>query len=252
MFELASMPQEMGDIMLQGLRLGRLTYRRLFSLTSIIAFLGLLPTAFLVWGAGDTEITNDFLFGKFMGPYGAVSFVVIFIGFLVRAVMLRRIAQAARNQAAEPREAELRQAIRVWLWMALAFLVYVLAVTLGMILLIVPGLILALSLMFEEYGVVLEGLGPIQALNASHNLVWGHWWRTLGLFLLMLIPTAFLFAIIAAILHIDLGSMDAAGHGRDLFEQTVLQMVFMAFLGPFFYSILFLYYHDLMLRKQLR
>jgi hypothetical protein len=53
-------------------------------------------------------------------------------------------------------------------------------------------------------------------------------------------------------LGIDHGSLEAAALGRDFFSQTVLQMVFLAFFGPFIYSILFLYYHDLKLRKQQR
>src|SRR5690348_10700509 len=57
MFELASTPRDLGEILVQGLRLGRLAFRRLFMLTSLLAFLGLAPTVCLVWGAGDAPIS---------------------------------------------------------------------------------------------------------------------------------------------------------------------------------------------------
>ncbi|HEX2667084.1 MAG TPA: hypothetical protein VHP13_01815, partial [Gammaproteobacteria bacterium] len=240
MFELASLPQDMGQIVVQGIALGRLAFRRLFMLTSIMGFLGLVPTAVLVWGAGDVEITNDFLFESIKGAYGFVGLLMVVLGMYVRAVLIKRVSLAARGQS-EPREVELRSALRVWIWLMLAGIIYVAAVVVGMILLIVPGLILAVSLMFEEFGVVLEGMKPLQALNGSHNLVWGHWWRTLGLMLLIFIPLAILLAILSAMLGIDHGSLEAAALGRDFFSQTVLQMVFLAFFGPFIYSILFLY-----------
>ena len=254
MFELASLPQELGEIVLQGLRLGALTFRRLFSLTTIIAFLGLIPTVVLVWGANDTTSfdtpTFEAIGHRFISPYGALIFAVAVAGLLPQAMLLKRIALAARGTA-EARDVELRQALRVWPWMLLAMIVYALVVALGMLLVLIPGLILALTLMFAEYGVVLEGQKPLAALNASHNLVWGHWWRTFGMLLLVTIPPLLLISILSAAFGIDFGTMDdPVVHGRDLFKQAVLQMVFLAFCGPFYYSILFLYYHDLKLRRQ--
>jgi hypothetical protein len=253
MFELASLPQELGEIVLQGIRLGSLAFRRLFTLTTVLAFLGLIPTVFLVWGANDTTSfdtpTLDAIVHRFVSPYGLLLCCMTVLGLFPQAMLLKRIALAARGSA-EAREVELRQALRLWPWMLLTLIVYSLVVALGM-LVIVPGVILAVSLMFAEYGVVLEGLKPIAALNASHNLVWGRWWRTLGLLLLITIPPLLLITILSASLGIDFGSVDnPVVRGRDLFKQAVLEMVFFAFCGPFFYSIMYLYYHDLKLRRQ--
>ena len=59
MFELPSLPQEMGEIVVQGLRLGRLLYRRLLNLTTIIAFLGLIPTVAQVWGRHNEVLAKS-------------------------------------------------------------------------------------------------------------------------------------------------------------------------------------------------
>lgn len=253
MFELASTPRDLGEILVQGIRLGHLAFRRLFMLTSVLAFFTLIPTVCLVWGAGDTTIsmaTVSEIIERLRGPYGIAGFVVGVLCLPFRAALLRRIAAASRGQTESLRE-DLRMALKAWPWMFVAAIVYVLAVMLGMLLLIIPGLILGISLMFGEFGIVLEGYGPIQALNRSHNLVWGHWWRTLGLLILMLVPVWVLLAIVSGLLGIDAGnSAELALTGRNLFEQGVLQMVFFALCAPFFYSILYVYYHDLKLRKQ--
>lgn len=248
MFELASTPRDLGEIVLQGITLGRLAFRRLFILTSVMAFLGLVPTAFLVWGAGDVKMDLAYMMQSLHGSYGWMGFLMLALALPIRAVVLQRIAAAARGQTYSLSE-ELRKAMRVWPWLFLAGLMYLAAVCLGLVLLVVPGAILALTLMFEEFGIVLEGRGPIDSLNASHNLVWGHWWRTLGLLLMLFIPLMVLLGIATAVFGLEPASVDAALTGRMLFAQTVLEMVATAVFGPFIYCVLYVYYYDLKLRK---
>lgn len=250
MFELASTPRDLGEILVQGLQLGWLAFRRLFMLTSLLAFLGLIPTFCLVWGAGDVSISFSGILDRLWGPYGIAAFAVMVVCLPLRALLISRIAAASRGQTERLQE-ELPKALRAWPWLFVAVIVYLLAVCLGTFLLIVPGLILGVSLMFAQYGVVLEGYGPIQALNRSHNLVWGHWWRTLGLLVLMFVPLWVLLAILSGLLGIDTStSADMTVTGRGLFGQGVLEMVFVAVFSPFGYSILYVYYYDLKLRKQ--
>lgn len=250
MFELASTPRDLGEILVQGIQLGRLAFRRLFMLTSLLAFLGLVPTVCLVWGAGDAPISMLQMMERIRGSYGLAGLAMMVVCLPFRALLLNRIADASHGRT-EGLQDELRKALKAWPWLFVAGIVYVVAVGLGMVLLIVPGLILAVSLMFEEFGVVLEGYGPIQALNRSHNLVWGHWWRTLGLLILMVLPLWVLLAIVSGLMGIDAGnSADLTITGRGMFEQGVLDMVFFALFAPFGYSILYVYYHDLKLRKQ--
>ncbi len=250
MFELASTPRDLGEILVQGLMLGRLAFRRLFMLSSVLAFFGLIPTVCLVWGQGDVPISFTQMFDQVRGPYGFAGLGAVVLCLPFQALLLNRIAAASRGQT-EGFQEEWRKALKAWLWMFLAAIVYILAVALGVLLLIVPGLILAVSLMFAQFSVVLEGRGPIQALNRSHNLVWGHWWRTLGLLVLMFVPLWVLVAIVSGLMGIDSGnSVDMSVSGRSLFEQGVVEMVFYALFSPFGYSILYVYFHDLGLRKQ--
>src|SRR5579871_1567822 len=102
MFELASTPQDLGDIILQGIRLGRLAYRRLFTLTSILAFLGLIPTMVQVWGVHDEKSfdfqTLEAWTNQFTPAYDSVALLALALGLLLQAVLIRRIDAAARGQ----------------------------------------------------------------------------------------------------------------------------------------------------------
>jgi uncharacterized membrane protein len=67
-----------------------------------------------------------------------------------------------------------------------AMILYGLAVTAGMVLLIVPGIWLAISLMFYGYALIDSGCGPFAALSRSMALVRGRWWWLLGFNVAML------------------------------------------------------------------
>ena len=56
---------------------------------------------------------------------------------------------------------------------------------LGMILLIIPGLYLAIAYMLAIPLVVERGLSPWQALEASRKAISQHWFKVFGLFLLL-------------------------------------------------------------------
>lgn len=68
-----------------------------------------------------------------------------------------------------------------------ASLLLSLAVAIGLVLLIVPGIIFGLMFMFATFIVIERELGPIDAMNASNQLTRGHKWQLLGLVLLLVL-----------------------------------------------------------------
>src|SRR3990170_5427763 len=68
-----------------------------------------------------------------------------------------------------------------------ASILLVLAVAIGLVLLIVPGIILGLMFMFTTFVVIERELGPIDAMSESHHLTRGHKWQLFGLVLLLLL-----------------------------------------------------------------
>lgn len=66
-----------------------------------------------------------------------------------------------------------------WIYFAATLLVS-LAVLLGLVLLIVPGIIFGLMFMFTGFIVIDRGLGPIDAIKESKRITDGHKWDLLG------------------------------------------------------------------------
>ena len=67
-----------------------------------------------------------------------------------------------------------------------ASILFGLAIAVGFVLLIVPGIIVALMFMFTTFIVIDRGLGPIEAMKESRRITYGHKWSLLG-FTLMLV-----------------------------------------------------------------
>jgi uncharacterized membrane protein len=67
-----------------------------------------------------------------------------------------------------------------------ASILLVLAVAVGLILLIVPGVIFMLMFMFTTFIVIERELGPVEAMKESKRITTGHKWQLLG-FTLMLV-----------------------------------------------------------------
>lgn len=76
-----------------------------------------------------------------------------------------------------------------------------LAVAIGLVLLIVPGIIFGLMFMFATFVVIEREFGPIDAMNESNRLTRGHKWQLFGFVLvLLLINVLGLMALVVGIL----------------------------------------------------
>jgi hypothetical protein len=135
----------------------------------------------------------------------------------------------------------------------LMVILFTLALMLGTLLLIIPGLILMVSLVLCFPAALFDDKGPVSALSESHRLVWGNWWRTavmltVGLIIIVVIyvVAGLIVGIVAPVL-IGGGVEDAA-----LFAlvSVLLIVVFMSLLlTPFYISLAIAIYWDLKLRK---
>jgi hypothetical protein len=102
--------------------------------------------------------------------------IVISVGFTIIAIKL-----------AHGHEAHYRDLFpwnrMVWLYF-LASALAGLAVVGGLILLVIPGIIVALRLSMVRFAIV-EGARPFESLHQSWEATRGHFWRLLGLFLVL-------------------------------------------------------------------
>jgi hypothetical protein len=126
----------------------------------------------------------------------------------------------------------------------LASLIFGLAVTVGMIVLIVPGIYLLVRFLFTTQIAALERADLRTAFVRSAALVRGSWWRVFGLFILVnlpAIPGVIVVGIIRAILN--------ATAGPSVADAWIL--IAPAFLIPLItVSALTMLYYDLRVRKE--
>ncbi|WP_129647603.1 hypothetical protein [Peristeroidobacter agariperforans] len=137
--------------------------------------------------------------------------------------------------------------------MIVAVILYMVAIMIGYVLLIVPGLILTLSLMMYMSLVLFERKGPVDALVGSHKLVWGNWWRTAAiltltgiLMMVIYLALAFVFGLLSPFIAMAFGNALLVGMGVQLLSQAATNVLVMPFTCAVFISI----YWDLKLRKQ--
>lgn len=136
----------------------------------------------------------------------------------------------------------LKHALQKLLPLILLILLYALIVLSGTMLLIVPGLILAISLMFSFILLIIDNQNILQSLMTSHRLVWGNWWYTIFIMSFPILINVILF--LAAVLAINLLNahyhFSAIHYTLSFFSILLIQ----AFILPFVFSVaLLIIYH---------
>lgn len=137
----------------------------------------------------------------------------------------------------------------------LMLILFSLAVAIGTLLLIIPGIILMVSLLLCYPTALFDNKGPVSALTESHRLVWGSWWRTFVMLSVGLIILIVIYMIVATIVGLIAPFLMGGGVGaEDVFlygiVSLVLIFVFLSLLlTPFYISLGIAIYWDLKLRK---
>ncbi len=238
MYQAATAPQSIGGVLDDGFRLYRAALGRVIVLTFVALVLGQIPGVMMTTSGGIPDPSS--------------MLVPLLICSVLSAVCYAAVI-ARMNAVAEQRDMPLSEAVGVGLRRLLPLLVYSLLygviVAVGMVLLIVPGMIFGLSLMFGAFMVVVEGRGPVDGLAASHRLVWGHWWRT------ALIMTVAMFVVMAVYMLIAFvsGFTVALASTAPTILGPVLQLVVVPVVGgavtPLFYALALAVFYDLRLRR---
>jgi uncharacterized membrane protein len=156
---------------------------------------GIIIGGFLVFYV--VLLVVSFVLGGILGIFGALSEspITVVIGELVIGILASAMAypfMAGINMVGIRRAAD--QAISFneifshfgrTVPLVITAIVMMLLIYLGMLLLIIPGLYLAIAYMLAIPLVVERGLSPWQALEASRKAIGQHWFKAFGLFLLL-------------------------------------------------------------------
>lgn len=121
-----------------------------------------------------------------------------------------------------------------------AVVLYVVGVLAGFVLLVVPGIWLAVRCYFAVQAAALEGRGPGGAMRRSSELVQGMWWRTCG----VLVATGFLIGVTGSIAITAFGS---SGNGALFVAGTTIVESVAMVLTAIFATLV---YFDLRARRE--
>ena len=245
MYVLHTEPQSASGILDAAYKLFRASFSSQLVLAAAVAVLMTLPLAGLAWVGAITDpfAILDLIFN--LRVLAACLALAIACAALYAAMMLRMeaFARGETITTAEAVTAALRDLPRI----ALASIVFMVAVFVGCCLLVVPGLVLVQSLMFYLPAIALDDRGAIESLGYSHRLVWGSWWRTAGIWGFgLLLSTVVVYVatavgLVLTILPIDLRALGAL--------EIVIQALATLVVTPFLVALWLELYRDLKLRK---
>lgn len=246
MYQVATSPRSIGQVLDSVFKLMKAAFVPLIGYAVVGAVIGLAPWIYM-YQQGVLE--NPLLmFDMFTSPgYWLVILVMMPLNAIVGGAALLRTQSVARGEASSFGESLKGVGPHV-IAIILGMLGYLVAVMIGTMLLIVPGIILMVSLVMFLPAIVLGGKGAIDGLKYSHKLVWGNWWRTATVYTIGFIIMYVLMIVIGVVLGLAF-----AFTGVDLAATMLIDAASSIISGllviPFFCALLFEVYTDLTMRK---
>ena len=183
------------------------------------------------------------LLDRFGVAFAALTVLMLF----VNSAVLHLVGSLARERPADPLSS-MAAALRKLPHLLVGGALYFVALWCGLVLLLVPGIWAAVALSFFVQAVLFDDRDGLRALGASFRLTRGRWWRTLALYLLVVV--AMLIALLIAGLVVGLigGLVGWLAGGRVPLLELALGSAIGSILGLVVDAVLVAYYHDLALR----
>ena len=255
MYVLAQQPRSIGQVLDAAAQLFKAAFVPLLPFSVVAGLVQMLPAAFFLFAAPGpgSEATQAAQAAQMLNIvrspfYWGGMVVLMLVNLIVYGAAIVRAESVAQTASMSAGQA-LDVGVRKCLIALVSSICFGLAVAVGLVLLIVPGLILLVSLIFGVTGIMLDDKGIISSLNYSHKLVWGNWWRTATLLTVGVIIVYVLFLIAALALGFTAGFLSS--------DRTVLMLVQFVSSGvatfvvtPFFIALMLEIYRDLKLRKE--
>ena len=255
-----SQPQGVGGVLDTAFQLYKSSLAVVWPISLLLAVVGMPPT--LYWMSSGRPLPDARSVGANVGfsmgfdpadPVGSIIGLIsgILTMWAMSALYLKQRA-AGVDESLSVGDA-LKIALRRLGPLVGASVLFVLAVIVGLILLLVPGLILMVSLMMYMALLLFEDKGAVDSLTGSHKLVWGNWWRSSAILTVALILVIVIFialGVVAVILAPFAGLAMADIVMVTLVSELVFNAAFNVFLMPFFTAVMIALYWDLKLRKE--
>jgi len=247
---LSAQPQTIGKVLDSGIRLYVRGLGKVLPISLLIALIGMVPN-FVRFNPGMIQESDPARLVTFTIGYAVI---VIALGIVIYGAMIKLYGDLGAGKPATM-AGSLRTGLSKLFPILIAGILYFLAVALGMVVLVIPGIILMLSMYLFSTAIILDDKGIIESLKYSHNLVWGNWWRTAIIFTVPIVIIIGLYVLLGIVLSVVMASMAASAgsfNASDLsnfiwffFAEAIIN----AIVYPLFYAMAVVVYHDLKVRK---
>ena len=244
-------PLSIGETLDRGFQLFRATFLRLLPLSLITAVLAAIPN-------GVRILEHRMASNKFSAEDALILLIVYLIQPLLLIAKVRLLDDALENRNQLSPWQALASSAGPLGRMIGAGLCYGLAVMVGFLLLVIPGIYLSVSLWLFAFFVIIENAGAIDALQRSRELVRGFWWRvaTIGTvaFTILIAIGAGLGGLLGLLIPVlgvaqKMGQTPADAMLLATAMIAVLITGISALISPLAYAIGLITFRDLQLRK---
>jgi len=247
MYQLPTAPRGIGQVIDSVFKLLRASFTSLLVFAFFGGLISVVPIAYMLWSGAFEDPAAAAGMGLTPGYWISILCTVPLTLITYGAAIARgeSVAQGAKISVG----AAFRRGVSCLVTMLVASILFGIAVAVGMVLLVIPGLILMLSLFMYQPAIVLDGKGSVESLKYSHGLVWGNWWRTAAIFSIALIIIYVLFMLIgvaAGMLFIVVGIDPVIA----FIVQAVTTLLAGFLITPFFVALYLEVYRDLKMRKE--
>jgi hypothetical protein len=158
----------------------------------------LITIAFLIYlGAAIVDAIISVAGGLLVSFIGSV--ILLLAGYLVQAALVKAVQDVRDGRVDLSVGETFSAAAKVLLPVTGAAILASIAITIGLVLLIAPGLFLITIWAVIIPVIVIEGVGPLGSFGRSHALVRGHGWHVFGTLVLAWIA-AFLVNLVLGVL----------------------------------------------------
>jgi hypothetical protein len=249
-------PQSIGGVLDISFQLYKASIGSVWPISLLMIFASSPPTLYMIMRGGvvAADPTNPF------AAFAVMSRPGYWLAYLLSMLMISCVIGAMyfkEHAIAVGEDMSIGGALQASLGKVVPLLfttiLYGIAVGVGMVLLLIPGFILAISLLTSFCMVLFEDKGPLAALSGSHKLVWGDWWRTSVIltvgFIVVIVAYFAVFALVGVIAPlVGLGVQDVFFYS--LVTGFVVGGIINLLLAPYYIALTLSIYWDLKLRKE--
>jgi len=251
-YELPAAPLSIGGVIDSAIRLYRDSLRRTWVLALLYSLIMGIFGVFLALATASVSGSKDprQVFAVMVSPIPMAGFVVAMLSsFVFYGALMKTVSAWAKGNESLSVGSALAAGLRRLPGAVLGGLLYGLAVGIGLILLVVPGVYFFGKLQLWLPAMFVDDAGAVEGLGISWRLTRGRWWRGTVILTVALV-IVYVFALALGLLS---GLITALTH-LTLTDSTIvsqlLGVVSNVIVLPMFVAILVVMYHDFKLRSE--